>query len=80
MTSGLFQVCNLWLWVSMCMPHVKHLAAKILMAVNYCERKLAWRLGWAAPAYHMKKGATPLSGVCKHILQYDWRPDGHFRG
>ena len=34
---------------------VKHLAPKILMAVNYCGRQLARTLGWAAPAYHDKQ-------------------------
>ena len=36
---------------------VKHLAQKIV-AVNYCGRQLAIMMGWAAPAYHKKEGAT----------------------
>ena len=77
MTSGLPQVCKLWFGVTKCMLPVKHPAQKILkiMAVNYCGRKLARRLGWAAPAYHKKKGATPFPGACKLSLQYDGRPD-----
>ena len=46
------------------------------MAVNYCGRQLARRLGWAAPAYHKKEGATPHPGACKFSMQYDGRPDG----
>ena len=50
---------------------VKHLAPKILkiMAVNYCGRQQAKRLGWAAPAYSKKEGATPHHGACKFSLQ-----------
>ena len=57
MTSGLPQVCKLLLGVSEGMLPVKHLAQKILkiMAVNYCGRHLARRLGWAAPAYNKEK-------------------------
>ena len=53
----------LWFEASKGMLHVKHLAPKILMAVNYCVRQLARRLGWAAPAYHRKEGATPHPGA-----------------
>ena len=76
MTSGLPQVCKLILGVSKGMLPVKHLAQKILkiMAVNYCGRQLARRLGWAAPAYHKNKRATPHPGACKLSLQYDGRP------
>ena len=35
---------------------VKHLAPEIIMAVNYCGRHLARRLGWAEPACHRKEG------------------------
>ena len=76
MTSGLPQVCKLWFCVNC--SFVKHLAPKILMAVNYCESQLAQRLEWAAPAYHKKDGATPHPGACKYSLQYDRRPDGRF--
>ena len=38
---------------------VKHLAPKILIAVNYCGRQLAQRLEWAAPDYHKIEGAAP---------------------
>ena len=55
---------------------VKYLAPKILMAVDYCGCQLAGRLGWAAPAYHKKEGATPHSGACKLSLQHDGRPMG----
>ena len=34
---------------------VTHIAPKILMEMNYCERQLAQRLGLAAPAYHKRK-------------------------
>ena len=59
---------------------VKHLAQKILkiMAVNYCWRQLARRLGWMAPACHENEGATLHHWACKHSLQYDARPDGRF--
>ena len=60
------------------MLHVKHLAAKILMVVNYCGLQIAERLGLAAPAYHKKEGATPHPGTRKHSLQYDGRPDERF--
>ena len=59
------------------MHPVKHLAQKILMAVNYCGRQLNRRLGWTAPAYHEKEGAAPHPDACKFSLQYDGRPDGH---
>ena len=55
---------------------VKHLAPKILMADNYCGRLLVKRLGWAAPAYRRKEGATQHLGACKCCLLYDRRPDG----
>ena len=57
---------------------VRHLAPKILMAINYCGRQLARRLEWAAPAYHKKEGATPHPGASKFCLQYDGRPDWRF--
>ena len=75
MTLGLPQICKLSLGVSKGMLHVKHLAPKNLMAVNYCGRQLARRLGWASPAYHKKDGATSHSGVGKLSLQYDGRND-----
>ena len=40
-TMGLPRVCKLWLVVSMDMLPVKHPTQKILMAVDYCGRKLA---------------------------------------
>ena len=73
-TSGLPQVYKLWLGVSKGMLPVRHLAQKILLAVNYCGRQLARRLWWAAPAYHEKEGATPHPVVRKHGLRYDGRP------
>ena len=48
------------------------------MAVNYCGSQLAQRLGWAAPVFHKKVGATTCPGEHKHSLQYDGRPDGRF--
>ena len=57
---------------------VKHLSSKILIAVSYCGRQLARRLGRAAPASHRKGGAALHPGACKHSLQYDSRPDGRF--
>ena len=48
------------------------------MTVNYCGRQLARSLGWTAPAYHKKEGATPHPGACKHSLQYDGRSDERF--
>ena len=73
MTSGLPLVSKLPLGVSKGMLPVKHLVPKILkiMAVNYCGRQLARRLGWAAPAYHKKEGVTLNPGACKFSLQYD---------
>ena len=35
----------------------------------------AQRLGWAALAYHKQKGATPDSGLHKHCLHNDGKPD-----
>ena len=57
---------------------VKHLAVKILMAVNYCGHQLARSLGWAAPAYHKKEGESPHPLACKHSLLYDGWPEGRF--
>ena len=47
MTSGLPQVCELWLGVSKGMLPVRHLAPKNpqIMAVNYCGCQLAEGLG-----------------------------------
>ena len=80
MTSGLPQVCKLWLGVSKGMLPVEHPAPKMLtiMAVNYCGSQLARRFQWAAPAYHKKEGATPHPGACKCSLQYGRRPDERF--
>ena len=64
-TSGLPQVCKLWLGVSKGMLPVKHVAETIRIAVNYCGRQLALGLGWAAPAYHKKKGTTLHPGARK---------------
>ena len=50
------------------------------MAVNYCGRQLARWLGWSAPAYHIKEGATSHPGTFRHSLQYDGHGlqyDGH---
>ena len=80
MTSALPQVCRLLLVLCKGMLPVRHQAPIILkvVAVNYCVRQLAKWLGWAAHAYPKKKSATQHPGMCKHSLQYDWRPDGHF--
>ena len=43
------------------------------MAVNYCGRQLARTLGWTAPAYHKKEGATQNPGASKLSLQYGRR-------
>ena len=59
---------------------VRHLAQKILMAVNNCGLQLAQGLGWAAPVYHKQEGATPHPGTRKFGLQYDGRPDGYVLG
>ena len=61
-TSGVPQVCILWLGVSRCMLPVKDIGKKILniMAVNFYGRQLARMLGWAAPAYHKKKGVARI--------------------
>ena len=77
MTSGLPHGCKLWMVVSKCMFPVRRLAKKILkiMVVSYCGCQLACRLGWVAPAYHEKEGATPHPGACNSNLQYDGRPD-----
>ena len=56
---------------------VKHLASKI-MTVNYCGRQLARWVGWAAPAYHKKEGATQHPVACKLCLLNDGRPDKCF--
>ena len=64
-TSGLPQVCKPWIEVRKGMLLVKHLAPKIIV----CQ--LARRLGWAAPAYQKKEGATPHPGMCKLSLQHD---------
>ena len=78
LTLELPQVCKLWLAVGKGMLHVRHLAPKILMAVNYCGRQLPSTLGWAATAFHKKEGATSHPGACKHSLQYDRRHDERF--
>ena len=78
MTSGLPQVCELWLGVSKGMLLVKRPDPKILMAVNYSGRQLAQRLGWAAPVYHKKDGANLHHGACRHRMQYGGGPDGRF--
>ena len=59
---------------------VSYLAKKILkiMAVDYCDRQLTQRLGWAAPAYHIREGATLHPGACNLSLQYDGRPYERF--
>ena len=79
-TSGLQQVCELWLGVSKGMLPVRDYNNKKLqiMAVSYCGRQLARRLGWVTPVYHDEEGATPHPGACKFSLQYDGRPDGCF--
>ena len=79
MTSGLPHVSELWFWISDGMLHVKHLAPKIPMALNYCGHQLARRLGWVTPAYHKKQGAITHPGECKLSPQYDGRPDGRLR-
>ena len=55
------------------MLHVRYLPPKVLMAVSYCGRQLARKLGKVAPTYHRKEGATPHSGVREHSLQYATR-------
>ena len=35
-------------------------------------------MGWAAPAYHKKKGVRLHPVAPKHSLLYDGRPDWHF--
>ena len=78
--TGSVTVRKLWLRVSKGMLPVKHPAPKSLKstAVNHSGRQVTLRLGWAAPAYHKKEGATPHSGSCKYSLQYDRRPDECF--
>ena len=53
------QVCTLWFGVGKGMLPVRHLAQKILMAVNFFWRHLARRLGLAAHAYLRK-----VSWIC----------------
>ena len=55
---------------------VKHPAQKIIVVVNYCERQLARRSRWTAPACHKNEDATLHPGACKYGLQYDGRPGG----
>ena len=50
-----------------------------IVAVNHCGHQLARRLGWAAPAYHIKEGPTPHPGACKFSLLCDRRTDECFR-
>ena len=78
MTSGLPQVCNLWLGVSKGMLPVGHPPPLILMAVSCCWRPLSRRLEWTSPAYRRKEGTNQHPGVCRHSLLYDWWPDGRF--
>ena len=80
MISGLPQVCIQWLGVIKGILSLKHLPPKIIkvMAFNYCGCQLARSLGWVAPAYNKKEGATPHPGVGKFSLQYDCRPDVRF--
>ena len=65
-------------WIKQGHALVKHLTPIIIMAVSYCGPQLTRSLGWSAPAYHEKEGATPHPGVCNPGLQYDGRPDGRF--
>ena len=76
MTSGLPQVCKLWLGLSKGKLPAKHPAPKILMSINYCGCRLAQSLELVAAACHKEEGATSHPGVCKHSLQYEGRPDG----
>ena len=63
-----------------------HAPCKISSPNNHKNhgRQLLWvscqarRLGWAAPAYHGKEGATLHAGACRLSLQYDMRPDDRF--
>ena len=64
-------MCKLSFGVCKGILPVNHLAQQILMAFSYCQRQLAPRLGWAAPAYYKKEGATPHPGAFKHGLQYE---------
>ena len=48
---------------------------KLLMVVDYCWCQQASRLGWVAPTYHKKEGATPHPGGHQNSLQYGGRPD-----
>ena len=45
------------------------------MAVYYCCRHLALKLGWMASAYLKREGANPYIGECSHSLLYDRRLD-----
>ena len=74
MTSGLPHISKLWLGVSKGMLPVKHIAPKILMAVNNCGQQVAHRLDLAAPAYYEIEGTSLHPGMC------DWRPDGRVGG
>ena len=52
------------------MLSAKYLALKILVAVNYCGRQLARRLGWAAPVKgwggrHLSK--VGVGGTCQRL-------------
>ena len=48
------------------------------MEVSKRGHQPARRLGWAAPAYHKKDGATPHPGSRRHGLLYDGKPDERF--
>ena len=53
------------------MHPVRHLAPKILMAVNYFRCRQAQWLGLAEAVYHEEEGATLHTGAHKHGMQYD---------
>ena len=69
------QVSKLCSGVGKGMLPVRRLAPKILMAVNYCLRQQSRGLSWTTSAYLRKEGANPHHGACRHIWQYDGRPD-----
>ena len=58
---------------------VKHLKLKILMADEYCGQQPVQRKGLAASAYSKNEGTIPHPETRMHSLQYDWRPDWHFK-
>ena len=65
-------------WVGNGMLPVKYLAPNILMPVNYWVYQIAQGLGWTAPEYLKKEGATFHPGKRMHCLLDEGRPAWRF--